>query len=145
MRTVVFAVLSTSTLVALVAIAAQSKWPRRSMRALVVARVDEPFAARQLRTSKAQLEDAIPRAATYERSIGCATDPAARSAAIAESRQLLRQLRRDWYWVLMTGFLVYLGGFGPAPWYWRIIAPIVVLVVSGVVYGRWVVKLPRTR
>jgi len=64
---------------------------------------------------------------------------------MAKSRYLLRQLRRGWYWALVTDFLVYLGGFGPAPWYWRIVAPIVVLVASGVVYCRWGVKLPRIR
>jgi hypothetical protein len=62
---------------------------------------------------------------------------------IAEGRQVLRQLRRDWCWLLVTGFLVYLGGFGPAPWYGRIIAPIVVLIVSSTVYFRWIAKLSR--
>lgn len=56
-----------------------------------------------------------------------------------------RQLREDWYWVLLTGFLMYLSGFGPAPWFARIIMPITVLIVSCAIYRRWIVRSPRTR
>jgi hypothetical protein len=54
--------------------------------------------------------------------------------------RFLHQLREDWYWVLVSGFLLYLSGFEPEPWYWRIIAPIGVLVVSSALYRRWVTK-----
>jgi hypothetical protein len=78
MRTVFLAVMSTTTLMAMAAIAAQSKWRPRSRHAVAVARVEEPRAVRQIRSSNARIEDAVRRAAIYERSIALyADDPAA--------------------------------------------------------------------
>jgi hypothetical protein len=87
MRTVILAVLSTSTLAAFAAIAAQGKLPQQSRHALVVARVKEPRNLRRMRTSSAQIEDALRRAAIYERSVALhADDPVARYEAMVARR-----------------------------------------------------------
>ena len=57
----------------------------------------------------------------------------------------LRGLSHDWYWFLITGYLIYLAGFGPVLWYVRIIALVAVIVVSGATYVRWIAKLSRPR
>jgi len=66
--------------------ATQCRWPRRPALVLCVARLDEPSTARQMRTSTAQLDDAVRRAAIYEYSIRRVDDPAARNEAMVATR-----------------------------------------------------------
>jgi len=56
---------------------------------------------------------------------------------LAISRRLLEQLRRNWCWILVTGFLMYLGAFGFALWYVRCAVLIGTLAVSSTAYLRW--------
>jgi hypothetical protein len=53
------------------------------------------------------------------------------------ARDTLRLLLRDWCWVVVTGFLLYLGVFGFSLWYFRLAVPIGVLIVSFGLFRVW--------
>jgi hypothetical protein len=48
--------------------------------------------------------------------------------------RVIKWIRAECYWALLTGFLMYLGVFGPLPLYGRVIEPVGVLIASVVVH-----------